>query len=43
MRLSILASSSYARSGKLTELHHAESDTDLLRQRMSEPDAGFET
>jgi tetratricopeptide (TPR) repeat protein len=41
MRLAIVAASSYARSGKLPELAHAESQAELLCQRLAEPDGAF--
>ena len=41
MRLAILAGSSYAQNDQLVGLPHAESQIDLLRQRLSEQDAGF--
>src|SRR5262245_24799931 len=42
MRLAIVASSTYAENGTLTRLAQIEAELDVLRQRLSEPDAGFE-
>jgi tetratricopeptide (TPR) repeat protein len=42
MRVAILAASSYARSGRLPELVHLESQIEVLAQRLSERDAGFD-
>lgn len=41
MRLALVAASSYARSGKVPELPHAESQAELLCQRLAEPDGAF--
>jgi hypothetical protein len=42
MRLALLAASSYSTSPELADLPSAEADLDLLGQRLSEPDAGFQ-